>query len=106
MVYTHLLEPSYDLFATGVGGVLYPPDILKISNNDLNDINKSILNDDVFLKYKENKLDVKVVYTAEQNDWHQCLSCYLGPTALWRKNVGLHKNDEQIRALNIKRHQD
>jgi len=32
---TSLLEPSFDLFATGVGTCLYPPNILRITANDL-----------------------------------------------------------------------
>jgi hypothetical protein len=42
------------MFATGVGGVLYPPDILKISSSDIPDIvDKSLTTDDLFLKSKE-----------------------------------------------------
>ena len=56
----HEIEPSHELFATGIGGVLYPPDCLKISNIDLNMIFDFINNDDFFLKIKEILHNVKV----------------------------------------------
>jgi hypothetical protein len=54
-------EPSFDLLATGVGGVLYPPNILKIDSSDIQEIlEKSLTADDLFLKFKENNLGIKV----------------------------------------------
>ena len=46
-------SPSLELFATGVGGVLYPPDILKISDENLTDIYNVLTADDIYLKYIE-----------------------------------------------------
>ena len=54
--------PSNELFATGVGGVLYPPDILKISDENLPEIYNILTADDIYLKYLENKLNVKVLW--------------------------------------------
>ena len=53
-------EPSFELFATGVGTILYPPNILKISNDDIPMIKKLINQDDIFLKIKENNLNIKI----------------------------------------------
>lgn len=53
-------KPTYNLFTTGVGGVFYPADILKISENDLPLIYDSLCQDDVFLKRKENDLGIKI----------------------------------------------
>jgi len=53
-------EPSFELFATGVGTVLYPPNILKISDDDLPMIRDILRQDDIFLKIKENILNIKV----------------------------------------------
>ena len=59
--YKRNIGPSVDLFATGVGGVLYPPDILKIEEKEISDIkNKALTADDVYLKHKENQLGVLV----------------------------------------------
>ena len=57
-----VLSPSTELLATGVGGILYPPDILKISSNNIEDIMKVISVDDIYLHYLELKLGVRVVY--------------------------------------------
>ena len=46
-------DASYDIFLTGVGGVLYPPDILNINEKSLKIIKETITNDDFALKYFE-----------------------------------------------------
>jgi hypothetical protein len=55
-------EPSFDLFATGVGTVLYPPNILQISDNDIPMIKDILCQDDIFLKIKENVLGIKIKF--------------------------------------------
>lgn len=57
------LEPSFDIFATGIGGVLYPPNILQIDDISIEDIMKCLYADDVFLKKRENDLKIKVQWT-------------------------------------------
>lgn len=52
---------SKSLLATGVGGVLYPPNILKIDDSLLPIIRDNITTDDLVLKYVENTLNIKVV---------------------------------------------
>ena len=52
--------PSFDLFATGIGGVLYPSNVLRIEDVSVDSIMECLYADDVFLKKRENDLDVKV----------------------------------------------
>ena len=54
------LSPSFDLCATGIGGVLYPPDILRVDEISVDNIMECLYADDMFLKKRENDLDVKV----------------------------------------------
>ena len=51
--------PSHELFATGVGGVLYPPGILREYLN-IERIKEFITTDDIYLKELELQHDVKV----------------------------------------------
>ena len=48
-----ILEANYDMFLTGVGGILYPPDALNINENSLNLIKETLTGDDITLKYFE-----------------------------------------------------
>ncbi len=62
-------EPSDWLFATGCGGVLYPPGILPERTFNRTLILKLCLNaDDVWLKFMELMNGVKVVYVPAAND--------------------------------------
>lgn len=100
--YTKLKSPSFHLLATGVGGVIYPPDILKISDNDLAMINKSITADDIFLKWKENKLKIKVLYcNGEKENSYKPHTGYNQKYALCFENWT--RNDKTIKALDLKR---
>lgn len=58
----NISKPSFELFATGVGTVLYPPNILKLTNADLPLIKDILCQDDIFLKIKENLLGIKVQF--------------------------------------------
>lgn len=48
---TNIKEPNFDLFFTGKGGVLYPPDIFNINENSLIMINETFTGDDFTLKF-------------------------------------------------------
>jgi hypothetical protein len=54
--------PSFDLMATTGAGTLFPPNILKIYYSMIYDILNCITSDDIFLKYIENKLKIKVIW--------------------------------------------
>lgn len=94
--------PSYDLLATGVGGVLYPPDILKISNDDLSDIEKSITADDIFLKKKENDLKIKVLRVNYKFESYKPQRTYAANYALCIAENRM-KNDMTIKAMGIRK---
>ena len=54
-------EPSFDLLATGVGGVLYPPNCLQITSSLISYIcENSLTTDDLFLRKRETDLGIKV----------------------------------------------
>lgn len=58
-------EPSFDLLATTGGGTLFPPDILKISDDDIWYIGKFSTADDIFLKYKMDQLNIPVSFVMD-----------------------------------------
>jgi hypothetical protein len=60
--YKQLKIPSFDLLATTGAGTLYPPNILKINYSIIYKILNCITSDDIFLKYIENKLKIKIVW--------------------------------------------
>lgn len=51
--YEKMKCPSDRLFATGVGGVLYPPGIFSQNDFDIDEIQKYITTDDIYLKVLE-----------------------------------------------------
>jgi len=56
-------NPSHDLLATGVGGVLYPPGLLPSETFDAGKIRELCLNaDDIWLKFMELKNNIPVVW--------------------------------------------
>lgn len=55
-------EKSFELFATTGAGTLFPPGILNVDSIKMEDIDKCINADDVFLKYIANNRNVKVVW--------------------------------------------
>ena len=96
--------PSKELFATGVGGVLYPPDILKVNDSYLEDIHKIITADDVYLKYIENKLNISVLWVPNKALMGKEIKT--GGTqkkALNKVNVIGKKNDEYIQEFLVKK---
>ena len=66
--YDKELLPSYDLVAIGVGGILYPPNILNISENNLEDIYKYISVDDIYLHYLELKNNVPIAWVPNKKN--------------------------------------
>ena len=61
---TSLQNPSYMLFATGIGGVLYPPNVLYKCALDIERVkNECLRADDVWLKVMETLAETKVIWT-------------------------------------------
>ena len=73
--YKFIKNPSFDLLATTGAGTLFPPNILKINYSLIYDIFNCITSDDIFLKYIENKLKIKIVWV-ENNELMGLYSLY------------------------------
>ena len=65
--YKRIIEANYDIFFTGVGGVLYPPDILNINKKYLKIIKETILGDDITLKYFEVNKGIEVRWVSNNH---------------------------------------
>jgi hypothetical protein len=61
MEYMKITHPSDRLFATGVGGVLYPPSIFTKDDFNINEIERYITTDDIYLKVLEKRKNINVV---------------------------------------------
>ena len=61
--YTFELNPSFFLFAESGGGILFPPNILNISDENIEEIYKCTTDDDIYLKYLSKKRNIKIVWT-------------------------------------------
>ena len=59
--YTFELNPSFFLFAELRGRILFPPNILNISDENIDEIFKCITADDIYLKYLSKKRNIKIV---------------------------------------------
>ena len=97
-----ILDPSYELLCTGIGGILYPPDILKISDDNIKDIQKVITVDDIYLHYLELKNNIKCIYV-KNNINHPPIINGSQDVALYKSinnfNSNINKNDEAINIL-------
>ena len=100
--YTTCRKPSYTLFATGVGGVLYPPGSLPKETFDAGTIKRYCLKaDDIWLKFMQLLNRTKVVsaplalfYSPEPYEINETQFI-----ALNKSNVAKMKNDAFISAL-------
>ena len=90
--------PSEDLFATGVGGVLYPPNILDLSEENKQGIKEVLFADDIYLKHLEQKRGIKIFYTPDVKDV-AIKDEEIQSTALYRQNVFECRNDQYIKGL-------
>ena len=94
--------PSYMLHAVGVGGILYPPNALKISNTDLSEIEKSLYGDDLFLKKKELLYNLNVSYVLHIKDQdYVSLDSAFDEGALSYNGCNITRNDQIIKTLNL-----
>lgn len=97
--YTECLTPSLALFATGVGGVLYPPGILPQQTFDKETFKKLALKqDDIWLKYIEIKQNIPVVYVPHTHR-HLMPIEEAQTIGLCNTNVTESKNDFCIKIL-------
>jgi len=92
-------EPSLGLFATGVGGVLYPPDVLPDEAFDAVKIRELCMNaDDIWLKFMELKNNVPVVWVKGQRV-HPYTIKHTQKITLSKSNYHKNQNDKYIAAL-------
>ncbi|WP_405340419.1 glycosyltransferase family 2 protein [Fibrobacter sp.] len=97
-----VLQPSMDLIAIGVGGVLYPPHIFDkaIQYFNTTSIKEICLNaDDIWLKYMETVQGTPVVWVPNK----QChpttiFDKQVKESALFKTNLKENKNDQYIQA--------
>lgn len=91
-----ILEPSEELMATGVGGVLYPPNILGLSEGNLSKIKEILSADDIYLKSVEQKRGIKTLFVPDAKD-SPIKDEKVQEKALYKQNVWEGKNNEYIR---------
>jgi hypothetical protein len=84
-------EASYDLFFTGVGGVVYPPNFFKKKDLNIEEIHKYIKTDDIFLNYLCRKYRIMVKRIPVQNSYEDINILPFKPD-LYRINI-LYNND-------------
>jgi predicted DNA-binding protein YlxM (UPF0122 family) len=93
MEYTGLHVPSLELFATGVGGVLYPPNCLHPDVfQQQNILDLCLYGDDIWLKVMQLRMNVPVIYVAMDRT-HPEVIPECRESALYRKNLYEGRND-------------
>ena len=94
-----IIEASYDLFLTGVGGVLYPPDAFNINEQFSKLIEETMTGDDIMLKYFEviKGIDEKWVPNKDPEGINMMKNSIHKPLI----NVNIIKNDIYIKNINI-----
>ena len=91
--------PSYDLLATGVGGVLYPPRVMALECWENRDFLKICPKaDDVWLKFCELSNGIKVCAVKNSKFHYDVINRRSQKTNLETENVDQGRNDERIRA--------
>ena len=60
---------NFNIFLTGVGGIIYPPDILNINKESLYIINETLLGDDFTLKYFQIKKGIEQALIYDPHSW-------------------------------------
>lgn len=94
-------KPSLSLLATGVGGVLYPPHLLNLSELlNVNEINKYISVDDLWLKAVELIGRVPIVLCDSKVDRVRIELPGAAENGLTKSNVEMNQNDVYWSLLN------
>ena len=97
--YNRITEGNYDIFFTGVGGVLYPPDILNIDEKNLNIIKETILGDDITLKFLEVNKGIESKWVPNKHPQGLKIMTNLVDNPLFKINK--INNDLYIKKINI-----
>lgn len=91
-------EPSHKNFATGIGGILYPPNCLDLSADNIEEILKIKYDDDFYLKALEVRKDLEIlsiVYNENDLFKKNLKDSYTQSIGLWNSNV--HKANDGIK---------
>ena len=102
--YTFELNPSFYLFATSGGGTLFPPNILNISDENIDEIYKCITSDDIYLKYLSRKRNVKIVWVPNKSliGLEQLKDNITQKNALYKRNLKGNKlNDVYLKIFPV-----
>ncbi len=102
--FTKSKKPAFDLMATGIGGVLYPPKSLHPTAFNINEIKKVCLYaDDIWLKFYENLNSTKVVWSpCECPEPVEIAESQI--VSLNSKNIDFNGNDNYIKNMEQKLH--
>ena len=86
------------ILATGVGGILYPQNVLDVDSIDLDELKRCFFADDIYLKVLENRRNLKVIIipTIENHPKEQAQQ-EIKSIALHKQNVGNCRNDKYIK---------
>ena len=96
-------KPSFDLFATNGAGVLFPPNILDIHTLSIDKIKECLYADDVFLKWRENELNIPVVWVRNDNVMSGKVIPGSDDTGLAKLNLSGGRNNEYIKKFGLKK---
>lgn len=91
-------EPTHKNFATGIGGILYPPNCLDLSDNNIEEILKIKYDDDFYLKALEVRKNLKImniVYSWANVFRMNLTDAHTQSIALWNNNI--HKANVGIK---------
>ena len=92
----YITNPDFNIFLTGNGGILYPPDILNINKNDLPLIYETLTTDDITLKYFSYRKGIACRWVRNNN-----INGILG---LMPKTISLYSNNIKFNNdINIKK---
>lgn len=97
---TNITTPTYLLIAEGVGGVLYPPNIISLPDNIESQIEEFITEDDLLLKKIEMEQNVKVVLSTNHKDGKQRPSPIQAIKDLHDGLVNINKKTGSINYIN------
>jgi len=95
-----IIKANYNLFFTGVGGVLYPPDIFNINKKYLKIIEETILGDDITLKYFEVKKGIEAIWVPNNHLQGLKIMNNINDKPLFKVNTKI-MNDIYIKKINI-----
>lgn len=88
----NITTPSSELVATGVGGVLYPPNILNVNDSWLNVVRKHMTCDDIVLHYYELIQNINIVYVPNR----QCLPRTIRDVQKFALSTNENRNNNDV----------